>query len=97
MLSEEMQSAISTIREFLSGQDDVWAWGDFLSLPTEDPAVRTLQGLCRQLPSAYPPARKCDYCSDAGLLYLRNVLEEIIRSGDGAVGGGPGADGGEAV
>lgn len=82
MLSEEMRSAISTIHEFLCGEDDVWAWGDFLSLPTEDPAVRKLQGICRQLPSEYPPERKIDYCSDAGLVYLRNVVEEIIRSGD---------------
>lgn len=81
-LSEAMRSALVTVRKFLDGGGDPWAWDDFLSVPTNDPGVSRLQGLCRQLPSEYPPERKIDYCSDAGPLYLRSVVEEIIRSGD---------------
>jgi hypothetical protein len=86
VLSEEMQSALVTIREFLDGKGDPWAWDDFLSVPTNDPAVSSLQGICRQLPSQYPPERKIDYCSNAGMLYLRHVLEEMSRRSDVASG-----------
>ncbi len=81
MFSEEMQSALVTVRDFLDGKGDPWAWDDLLSLPPRDPAVIRLQGICRQLPSDYPPERRIDYCSTEGLVFLEHVLEGILRSG----------------
>lgn len=76
MADEELRDALITIRRFLDGTDEVWDWDDFLSVPAQTTKVAQLQGFCRQLPTAYPPEQKTDYCNALGLQKLREVVIE---------------------
>jgi hypothetical protein len=75
-MTQEMADAVDTIREFLDGSGNMWAWDDFLSVPPKDPRVTVLQGFCRQLRADYPPLNRQDYCSDAGKDRLRAFLAD---------------------
>ena len=79
-MTTEMREAIVTIEEFLKGTGNMWAWDDFLSVPTRDPLVTVAQGFCRQLRSDYPPTNPIEYCSEAGKRRLRCYLEELSNA-----------------
>lgn len=86
-MTQELDEAIVTIREFLDGTGNMWAWDDFLSVPPRDPRVIALQGFCRQLRADYPPLNKGDYCSDAGKDRLRTFVADQMRAASSQASG----------
>ena len=79
-MTQEMDEAMVTIREFLDGTGNMWEWDDFLSVPPRDPAVIAIQGFCRQLRADYPPLNTRDYCSAAGKDRLRTFIANLMRA-----------------
>lgn len=82
MMSKAMEEAIATIRDFLDGRGNPWAWDDFLSVPPSDPEVVRLQGFCRKLAYDYPPQESTEFCSSAGMDRLRAEVDQLELCND---------------
>lgn len=71
------EEAIMAIEDFLNHQGGKWDWDDFTSIPLKDPELEKIRKECLHLPDKFPPTQKGQYCSEAGLNRLREILTSL--------------------
>ncbi len=85
MSSEEVERSI---RAFLDGSGEPWDWDDFISVPLRDSTLDAVRVECARLPERFPPTAPGCYCSDAGMLELRRLMETLRVQREGRAGRG---------
>lgn len=74
---EMHEDAAIALEGFISGDLDQWGWDDFVSIKKKDPFLESIRLRCEDIPFDYPSERKGQYCSDAGLVILRQFARNI--------------------
>jgi hypothetical protein len=74
------EEVANTIDGFISGTGRQWDWDGFVSIRLDDPELEAIRQRCVSLPVEFPPSTKTDYCSDAGIQVMRNLVQGL-RSG----------------
>ena len=76
----------NTIEGFVSGTGKQWDWDGFTSIRLDDPELEAIRKEIVGLPTEFPPSNPRDYCSEAGMEKMRQILRELrARSTSGAV------------
>lgn len=69
----------SIIERFIDGAGAKRDWDDFCSIPISDPMLESVRSICTNLPFTHPPSEKGHFCSEAGLLLLRDTAQSLRR------------------
>ena len=71
------EEVANTIEGFVSGGDNQWAWDGFTSIRIDDPELEAIRQQIVALPVEFPPANPREYCSEAGMQRMRQVVQEL--------------------
>ena len=71
---EEVANAIDG---FINGSGRQWDWDGFTSIRIDNPELEAIRKKCVALPVEYPASTVKDYCSEAGIQVMRNMLQEL--------------------
>ncbi len=72
-----------TIEDFVNGTGGKWDWDDFVSIRLQDSELDAIRQKCVSVRDEFPPSDTRDYCSEAGMQVLRDLLA-TLRAGHGA-------------
>ena len=67
----------NTIDGFVNGTGNQWAWDGFTSIRLDDPELEAIRQKIVALPIEFPPANPRDYCSEAGMEQMRQILQDL--------------------
>lgn len=67
----------NTIDGFIKGGDNQWAWDGFISIRLDDPELEAIRQKVVSIPAEFPPANPRDYCSEAGLEKMRQIVRDL--------------------
>ena len=76
------EEVANTIEGFVNGTDNQWAWDGFTSIRLDDRDLEAIRQKIVSLPTEFPPLRPREYCSEAGIERMRQIVQELrARSG----------------
>ena len=91
------EEVATEIENFISGAADLRDWDDFISVPIADPYLNRLREQCAVTDDAFPPSANSDWCSDEGVVVLRQLAAEArahqADNGNGGSGVPPNSPG----
>ena len=65
------------IERFLLCTGGKWDWDDFVSIRLQDPALDEVRKKCVSVREEFPPSDLHQYCSEAGMKALRDLLATL--------------------
>lgn len=71
---EEVSNAIEG---FANGTGDQWAWDGFISIRLDDPELEAIRQKCVAIRDKFPPSDPRSYCSEAGLVAMRQIVQDL--------------------
>jgi hypothetical protein len=71
------EEVIREITNFLNEIGGAYDWDDFLTIPIRDQRLNAIRIECLDLRDKYPPGSCRQYCSDAGLERLKQILADL--------------------
>ncbi len=71
------EEVASVIEGFVSGRGNQWAWDGFTSIRLDDPELESIRQEIVALPTEFPPSNPGDYCSEAGMDKMRQLLRNL--------------------
>jgi hypothetical protein len=71
------EDVASTIEGFVNGTGKQWDWDGFTSIRLDDPELEAIRKQILDLPGEFPPANPRDYCSEAGMEKMRQMVQEL--------------------
>jgi len=71
---EEVANAIDG---FVNGTGRQWDWDGFTSIRIDNPELEAIRKRCVALPVEYPSATPKDYCNQAGIQVLRELVQTL--------------------
>jgi hypothetical protein len=74
------EEVANTIEGFISGTGRQWDWDGFVSIRLDDPELEAIRQRCVSLPVEFPPSTTTDYCSDAGIQVMRDLVQGLRSS-----------------
>jgi hypothetical protein len=74
------EEVANTIDGFINGTGRQWDWDGFASIRIDDPDLESIRQKCVAIPAEFPPSTTKDYCSEAGLQVMRDLVQGL-RSG----------------
>jgi hypothetical protein len=77
------EEVAKTIENFVSGTGGKWDWDDFTAMRLDDPKLDAVRHKCFSVRDQFPPTGPHQYCSDAGIQALRELVISL-RAGRGA-------------
>ena len=77
------EEVANTIEGFINGTGNQWAWDGFTSIRLDDAGLEAVRQKIVALPVEFPPANPRDYCSEAGMERMRQIVQEL-RAGSGS-------------
>jgi hypothetical protein len=72
-----------TIEGFVNRTDGKWDWDDFLAIRLQDAELDEVRKKCVSVRDEFPPSDDRQYCSEAGMQVLRDLVV-TLRAGRGA-------------
>ena len=79
------EEVANTIENFVNGTGNQWAWDGFTSIRLDDPELEAIRQKIVALPKEFPPSNPRDYCSEAGMERMRQLLQDLrARAGSAA-------------
>jgi hypothetical protein len=79
------EEVASTIEGFVNGTGNQWTWDGFTSIRIDDPELEAIRQKVVAFPVEFPPSKPKDYCNDAGMEKMRQIVHELrSRAGSGA-------------
>ena len=66
-----------TIEGFIDGTGKQWDWDGFISIRLDDPELEAIRQRCIALPDEFPPSHPSQYCSEAGLNVMRQMVQDL--------------------
>ena len=76
-MKRSAEEVASTIEGFVNGTGNQWAWDGFTSIRLDDPELEAIRQRIVALPAEFPPANPRDYCGEAGMEKMRQMLQEL--------------------
>jgi hypothetical protein len=74
-MSNEYQLIRATIEKFIQGKLTTYEWDDNMSIACADQAAESLRQIAWQVFDLFPPAKGKDFCSEAGIHFLKLILQ----------------------
>ena len=71
------QEVANVIEGFVNGTGNQWAWDGFTSIRLDDPELEAIRQKIVSLPVEFPPSNPGDYCSDAGMEKMRQIVQDL--------------------
>jgi hypothetical protein len=71
------EEVASTIDGFINGTGRQWDWDGFTSIRIDDPELEEIRKRCLALPTEFPPSAPKDYCGEAGVQVMRDLLQGL--------------------
>ena len=71
------EEVADTIDGFINGTGRQWDWDGFTSIRIDDPELEAIRQKCVALPVEFPPATTKDYCSEAGIQVMRDLIKGL--------------------
>ena len=71
------EEVADTIDGFINGSGRQWDWDGFTSIRIDNPELEAIRKKVVALPVEYPASTVKDYCSEAGIQVMRNMLQEL--------------------
>ena len=79
------EEVANTIDGFVNGTGSQWAWDGFTSIRLDDPELEAIRQKVVALPAEFPSANPREYCSEAGMESMRQMVRDLrARSSSGA-------------
>ena len=79
------EEVANTIEGLVNGTGNQWAWDGFISIRLDDPELEAIRQKLVSLPVEFPPSNPRDYCSEAGMEKMRQIVQDLrARSASGA-------------
>ena len=79
------EEVASTIEGFVNGTGNQWAWDGFTSIRLDDSELEAIRQKIVALPVEYPPSKPREYCNEAGVERMRQIVQDLrARSGSAA-------------
>ena len=80
------EEVANTIEGFVNGSSgNQWAWDGFISIRLDDPELEAIRQKVVSLPAEFPPENPRDYCSEAGMEKMRQIVQDLrARSSNAA-------------
>jgi hypothetical protein len=80
-MKRSREEVAGTIEAFINGTGRQWDWDGFTAIRLDDPELEAIRQRCVAIPDEFPPSTKTDYCSDAGLQVMRNLVQALRSTG----------------
>lgn len=77
-LAEDYENAADRIKRFIEGEDELYDWDDFISVPFRDKFLNSISLACAALPDVLKSSNKQEYTNTKGFEILRD-FETILR------------------
>jgi len=71
------EEVAATIEAFANGTGRQWDWDGFTSIRLDDPELESIRQRCVSLPVEFPPSTTTEYCSEAGLQVMRDLVKGL--------------------
>ena len=71
------EEVANTIEGFISGSGRQWDWDGFTSIRIDDPELEAIRKKCVALPVDYPATSMKEYCSEAGMQVMREMVQGL--------------------
>ena len=71
------EEVANTIEGFISGTGRQWDWDGFTSIRIDDPELELIRKKCVALPTEYPASSPKEYCGEAGIQAMREMLRGL--------------------
>jgi hypothetical protein len=76
-MKRTQEEVANTIDGFVNGTGRQWDWDGFTSIRIDNPELETIRKKCVALPVEYPASSPRDYCSEAGIQVMRELLQSL--------------------
>jgi hypothetical protein len=73
----------NTIEDFVNGTGKQWDWDGFISIRLDDADLEAIRQRCISIRDEFPPSAPRDYCSDAGLKIMRQIVQDLRARSSG--------------
>ena len=71
------EEVANTIEGFINNTGRQWDWDGFTSIRIDDPELETIRKRCVNLPIEFPSSNPKDYCSEAGVQAMREIVQGL--------------------
>jgi hypothetical protein len=71
------EEVANTIDGFVNGTGNQWMWDGFTSIRLDDPELEAVRQRVVALPVEFPPSNPRDYCGEAGIEKMRQIVQEL--------------------
>lgn len=71
------EEVASTIDGFINGTGRQWDWDGFTSIRIDEPELEEIRKRCVALPVEFPPLTTKEYCGEAGIQVMRDLLQGL--------------------
>jgi len=71
------EEVANTIEGFMNGTGRQWDWDGFTSIRIDDSELEAIRKKCVALPIEYPSPSPKDYCSEAGMQVMREMVQGL--------------------
>ena len=65
------------IEGFINGTGKQWDWDGFTSIRLDDPELEAMRQKIVSLPVEFPPSNPKDYCREAGIEKMREMVRDL--------------------
>lgn len=77
------EQVAETIEAFVNGTGRQWDWDGFISIRLDEPELEEIRKKCVALPVEFPPSTRTEYCSEAGLQIIRDLVQGLRSHSQG--------------
>lgn len=71
------EEVANTIDGFVNGKGRQWDWDGFTSIRIDNPELEAIRKKIVALPVEYPSSTVKDYCNEAGMKVMRDLLQGL--------------------
>ena len=65
------------VEGFVNRTGRQWDWDGFISIRLDDPELEAIRQKCIAIRDEFPPSDLRDYCSEAGLNVMRQIVQDL--------------------
>jgi hypothetical protein len=77
VMKRTREEVASTIDGFINDTGRQWDWDGFTSIRIDDPELESIRKRCVALPVEFPPSTTKEYCSEAGMRVMRELVQGL--------------------
>ena len=77
VMKRTTEEVANVIEGFVNGTGNQWAWDGFTSIRLDDSELEAIRQKIVSLPVEFPPSNPEDYCSDAGMEKMRQIVQDL--------------------